>query len=119
MCPATTTISQLAVAQLAAYNSHDLDRFCDCYHDDVRVLAADGETQVTGIADFRARYAPMFARGHFGATVDARLELPNHCVERERWWRDDPNGGPPMTGTVLVRYTERDGKIGVVVFLSS
>ena len=107
----------LATEQLRAYNAHDLGAFCACYHAVVKVLDADGKVGIQGIAAFREKYRPMFERGGFGATIDARVAHDRHCVERETWWRKDPETGERKTGTLLVRYTERDGKIAVVEFL--
>ena len=110
-------IAKLATEQLRAYNANDLDGFCACYHADVRVLDADGSEQFSGLEAFRERYRPKFEAGGFGATVDARLELAPHCVERETWWLLDPGTGERVSGTLLVRYTAKDGLIGTVTFL--
>lgn len=104
----------LATRQLAAYNAADLDGFCACYHEDVVVLD-DGVEQVRGIEAFRARYAAMFARGGFGASVPGRLAMGRHCVEHERYWRETEDGR--VEGEVIVRYTEREGRIAVASFL--
>lgn len=109
------TVVQLAEQQLAAYNAADLDGFCACYHAEVVVLNEDGTESLRGQEAFRARYAPMFARGGFGATVDQRVQTGPHCVEREHYWRDEPDGSR-TEGTILVRYTERDERIAVVQF---
>jgi len=37
--------------------------------------------------------------------------------KRGAWWRVDPNTGERSGGTVLVRYEERAGLIGIVQFL--
>lgn len=104
-------IGRLAADQLAAYNAADLDAFCACYHPEVRVF--DGETEKPpGIEAFRERYVKLFATGGFGAGVSTRLVHGRHCIDMEEWWRD---GG--KSGSVIVRYTERDGLIGVVQFL--
>lgn len=106
-----SVIGKLAAAQLAAYNQADLDAFCACYHPEVRVF--DGETEKPpGIEAFRKRYVDMFATGGFGASAPTRVIHGKHCVDLEHWWRD---GG--KSGKVLVRYTEKDGLIGVVQFL--
>lgn len=107
----------LADAQLAAYVAGDLSAFCACYADDVRVLDADGQVQLDGIEAFGARYAALFSSGGYGATVHGRMFLPEHCVDLEQWWRIDPETGARIEGTVLVRYTVRDGRIRVVEFL--
>jgi len=106
-----SVIVKLAIQQLEAYNRADLDAFCACYHSDVRVFNGD-EEKPSGIVEFKKRYADMFQNRKFGAEVSTRISLGRHCIDVERWWRD---GGE--TGEVLVRYTEKDGLIGVVQFL--
>ncbi|QEG24096.1 nuclear transport factor 2 family protein [Mariniblastus fucicola] len=106
-----SVITTLAIKQLDAYNRADLDGFCACYHADVRVF--DGEEEKPpGIEAFRARYAKMFSKGGFGASVPTRVSLGKHCVDLEHWWRESGK-----RGEVLVRYTEKDGLIGTVQFL--
>lgn len=107
---ADSLAAALATAQLAAYNAADLDAFCACYHPDVTVLGADGDVRIQGLAAFRDRYEGLFrdfvdVRG----TVDERLALGPHVVEREAWSRVDRATGVRTAGTVLVRYTEADG----------
>jgi hypothetical protein len=109
------SVVRLAIDQLAAYNAADLEAFCACYHDDVAVLDADGAVTVRGRTAFRERYRPMFARGQFGAHVDQRVQTGPHCVEREHYWRVEADG-ERVQGSLLVRYTERDGLIGTVQF---
>jgi hypothetical protein len=108
--------ADLATAQLAAYNAKDLDAFCDCYAEDVRVLDADGRPTLEGLAAFRERYAGLFAGWEaIGATVSTRLLLEPHVVDDEAWWRSRP--GEHQAGRVLVRYTARAGRIAIVEFL--
>jgi len=106
-----SAITKLAIKQLEAYNRADLDGFCACYHPDVRVFSGETE-KPPGIDAFRERYVKMFAKGGFGASVPTRVSHGDHCVDLEHWWRDEGK-----TGEVLVRYTEKDGLIGVVQFL--
>ena len=49
-----------------------------------------------------------------GATVFGRLFVGGHCVDLEHWWREDPETCARIEGTELVRYSLRDGRIGVV-----
>jgi uncharacterized protein (TIGR02246 family) len=107
---APRTVTELATAQLAAYNAADLDAFCACYHADVTVLGADGDVRFSGLAAFRERYGALFrdfteVRG----TVDERVTLGSHVIEREAWSRVERATGARTSGTVLVRYTEADG----------
>ena len=109
-------IVQLAEAQLDAYNRADLDAFVECYHPDVIVF--DGQTRlVEGRAAFRARYEDLFQSAGFGADVNHRMTLGQHCIDAEQWWRFDAVSGERRTGNVLVRYRERDGLIDLVQFL--
>jgi hypothetical protein len=109
-------ISELAARQLLAYNASDLDAFVACYHEDVQVLDGEEET-LRGRDAFRARYRGLFEDWSFGAEVPRRLHLGSHCVDYEIWWRVAPDSGERSEGTVLVRYMERDGLIGLVQFL--
>lgn len=111
--------TELATRQLEAYNRADLDAFCACYHPDVAVLDTSGTETLRGIDAFRARYAPKFATGGFGAEVPERIALGPHCVDLEHYWADDPTSGERRTGSVIVRYTVADGRIAVVQFLAA
>ena len=72
-----------------------------CIRDSPEVRVFDGENEkLAGIEAFRERYVEMF------------IVHGNHCVDLEQWWRDSGK-----RGEVLVRYTERDGLIGIVQFL--
>lgn len=111
-----SAIAALAARQLEAYNRADLDAFCACYHPDVVVLDADGAVRQQGASAFRAAYAPMFARGGFGATVTHRHTVGPHGFDLESFWRDDPETGERIEGVVMVRYTLREDRIGLVQF---
>ncbi len=109
-------IAQLAQAQLDAYNAGNLDAFIACYHPDVQVL--DGETTtITGREQMRLRYRDLFEEWTFGATVPERIVVGRHCVDRELYWRIDPDSGERTEGEILVRYTAADGLIAQVQFL--
>ena len=111
-----TDVQALAARQLEAYNASDLDGFCGCYHQNVVVLEENQES-VRGLDAFRARYQELFEKWQFGAAVPTRVQAGNHCVDYETWWRIDPDSGERSEGEILVRYTEKDGKIAVVQFL--
>ena len=111
------SVAVLAARQLDAYNRADLDAFCDCYHQDVVVLDADGGIDIEGIESFRLRYADKFAAGGFGATVSERISLGRHCVDLEHYWFFDASG-VRQEGSILVRYTLADARIARVQFLS-
>lgn len=109
------TPTELAERQLAAYNAADLDAFVACYHPDV-VVRWGAEVEAEGRSAFRERYADLFARGGFGASVPARVAEGAHVVDRELWWRLDPETGDRSEGALLVHYTVRDDLIAEVHF---
>jgi hypothetical protein len=112
-------VVELSRRQLDAYNRGDLEAFCACYHDAVRVLEPDGTVRLEGKASFRARYAALFRDYEdVRATVAERMALGDHVVEREPWSRRERLTGEVTSGEVLVRYTERDGTIALAEFLA-
>jgi len=111
-------IVDLADAQLRAYNAKDIDAFCACFADDVRVFDAEGGLSLSGAADFRERYGALFAdHAILGASILGRVSLPPHLVELEVWYRQKSPESPREQGQVIVRYTERGGLIALVEFL--
>lgn len=111
-------VARLAAAQLEAYNRRDIEAFCDCYHEEVRVLDENGEATMEGLTTFRERYGALFEGvTELHAEVDQRLVLGRHCIDHERWSRVLKDSGERSEGVVLVRYTERDGKLAIVEFL--
>ncbi|MEE2973102.1 MAG: nuclear transport factor 2 family protein [Planctomycetota bacterium] len=109
-------IETLAARQLEAYNASDLEAFCACYHDEVEVWN-DREPTYSGIATFRERYRDLFERWDFGGSVSERLVCGDHAVDLEHWWRTNPDSGERSEGYLLVRYTLREDRIGVVQFI--
>ena len=110
-----SALVELAARQLQAYNQSDLDRFVECYHDEVEVYR-DGKLMTRGKADFRERYRQMFEEMDFGATVPKRIATEKTCADLEHFWRIDPHTGEKSEGSVLVVYELREGRIGTVRF---
>ena len=112
------TVLALSAAQLAAYNSQDIDAFCACFAENVRVLDEAGEVSIAGIEDFRARYDALFAKWpSMGASVLSRIHLEPHVVEHEAYFRKDAGGVIQESGEVIVRYTRQGDRIALVEFL--
>ena len=109
-------IALLASRQLEAYNQSNLDAFCACYHPEVIVYDAQGQISLQGIKAFRDRYTLMFTQGKFGATVPERIVMGEHCIDRERYWREAIDERKAAQGEVLVRYRLKDHLIGEVQF---
>ena len=110
-----SAVVELAARQLQAYNQSDLNRFVECYHDEVEVYR-DGKVIAQGKAEFRERYRRMFEEMNFGATVPKRIATEKTCADVEHFWRIDPDTGEKSEGTVLVVYELREGRIGTVRF---
>ncbi|MCK6440642.1 MAG: nuclear transport factor 2 family protein [Planctomycetes bacterium] len=116
--PDVPAVIQLSDEQLAAYNAADTGRFCACYHENVKVLDMEGNVTLSGIAAFRDRYGKLFTEWKdVRADIVGRLHLANHSVELEIWRRTNPQTGETLTGQIIVRYTEMDGKLAIVQFL--
>ncbi len=108
------------VAQLAAYNAHDVDGFVACYASDAMVTSGDGRTLMTGHAEMREAYgrsrgtprARLFANhADVHADVTERLRERDWVVDHER-----VRTGVETTGYV-VAYRVRDGVIDRVVIM--
>lgn len=112
------TILQLAEEALAAYNAADLDRFCACFADDIQVCDAFGNVMLAGMEEFRERYDEMFATfRRVRAVSSCRLHHARHLVQRTIWERTDRITGEVERGEHLARYSERDGRIAMLVNL--
>ena len=109
-------ITDLARRQLVAYNASDLEAFVACYHPEVAVTEG-GEVVCEGRDAMRERYRRLFETFEFGGEVPQRLDVGDHCVDLEHWWRVDPETGERSEGSILVHYTLRDDLIGAVRFI--
>jgi len=113
-----TQVTELSDRQLEAYNRGDVEAFCACYHPQVTVLDERGEVTREGMANFRESYARMFKEcSEVRATITERVALGDHVVELESWSRRGSEG-ELQEGRVIVRYTECDGLVRWVQFLS-
>jgi hypothetical protein len=104
----------LVERQLQAYNRQDLDGHCACFADDVVVANVGEAPNLTGIADYRARYEKLFAefpKNH--AELVSRVSIGDKIVDHERV-RRSPEGAP---FEVLAIYSFREGKIARVDFV--
>lgn len=110
-------ILSLSDAQLIAYNNRDIEAFCACYHEEVVVLDEAGNTSLTGLEAFRESYGKMFGAYELQAWITERICLAPHIVEKEYYQRRQLETGEESSGEVIVRYTERDGRIAIVEFL--
>jgi hypothetical protein len=101
-------------AQLAAYNAQDLDAFCACYQDDVRVEDGHGAVLYAGIATLRQKYAALFARHPENrAAVVQRMRIGPWVIDEEQV---TGRGGHDLRAVAI--YLVKDGRIASVRFLA-
>jgi hypothetical protein len=101
------------VNQLDAYNAQDLDAFCACYHDDVKVEDGNGKLLSAGIEAFRSVYAVLFARHPANrAEVVHRTRIGAWVVDEEIV---SGRGAAPLRAVAIYRL--REGRIAQVRFL--
>ena len=118
--PDIPAVIQLADEQLRAYNRGDLDAFCACFADDVVVLDEAGKEMMRGMAEFRTRYGTLFSGQtvrDVRADIRGRVSVGRHLVELETARRTDVASGEISVSELIVRYTERDGRLAIVEFL--
>lgn len=112
------TVLDLSDRQLAAYNARNIEAFCACFAEDVRVLDEAGQVSMAGMAEFRERYSALFTKwSAIGASVLKRMHLEPHVVEHEAYFRKDAAGVVQESGEVIVRYTRKGDHIAFVEFL--
>jgi uncharacterized protein (TIGR02246 family) len=72
-------------AQLDAYNARDLERFLDCYTEDVVIEDGAGNLLMRGREEMRRRYGPMFeAYPNLHCRVVSRIRIGDYVVDEER-----------------------------------
>lgn len=108
------TPTEIAQAQLDAYNTQALETFCGYFADDVVVADLNGNVSLSGIAAYRAKYAAVFAEfPENKVELLARIAVGNTVIDHERVKRSP--GAVPFE--VAAIYSVRDGKIVRVDFV--
>jgi hypothetical protein len=108
-------MEQITQAQLEAYNRRDLSKFCDCYHDDVKVTnIVSGKVRCEGKEQFKEIYKNLFASSpHLHCELKNRIVL-DHAVIDEEWVTGSSNY--PNGIHIIAIYSFRDGVIDRVWF---
>ena len=78
-------MEKIVQEQLDAYNSRDLERFCACYHPDVKVVRLlSGVTTVTNISELREVYRNLFASNpQLHCELRSRIVLESSVIDEE------------------------------------
>ena len=114
-CTDSTDPETVVQAQLDAYNAHDVDRFVECYSDDVSVTDLTGaRPPIQGKAQLREAYGFLEqVPDEFRAVADNRMVNGPIVVDHERVVGRG-EGLPDLK--VFAIYEVRDGKITRVWF---
>jgi len=108
------SVTDIAQAQLDAYNAQDLDAYCGFFTDDIVVADLNGAVTSEGIEAYRTRYAGAFAQfPQNKAELLNRMVVGQTVIDHEKVIRG-PQG---PTFEVAAVYTFRDGKISRVDFV--
>ena len=106
--------SEVAQAQLDAYNAQDLDAHCARFADDVVVAELNGPVTLEGIGAYRERYAKLFADFPDNrAELLGRVAVGAVVMDHERVWRTKT--AAPFEAVAI--YTIRGGMIRRVDFV--
>ncbi len=75
----------LAQSQLEAYNRRDLDAFCSCFHDEVKILnLVSDETRCSGKTRFREGYRHLFESSpQLHCEIRSRIVLDSAVIDEE------------------------------------
>lgn len=106
--------TDVAQAQLDAYNAQDLDAHCAYFSDDVKIADLNGAVSLEGLTAYRARYAKVFADfPENKAVLVSRIAIGHVVIDHERVSRS--SASEPFE--VAAIYTIADGKIQRVDFV--
>ena len=99
-------------AQVAAYNSHDIEAFVACFHEDAVVTGPDGAIQMQGVDELRERYGEMFEAMDTTAEIVHRLRVGDWVVDQERVHR----GGEVLLEALVAYQVNGDRIQRMIVF---
>lgn len=107
------TVREIAQRQLDFYNRHDLEGFCSMYSEDIEVFSFGAAApDISGMEEFRERYARRFAIEGLRAEVVTRIVKDDIVIDEERIW-----GLEESPKTVIGIYEIQDGLIRKATFL--
>jgi hypothetical protein len=90
--------------QVDAYNARDMERFLNCYAEDVVILDGRGTVLVRGSDEMRAEFTRLFdAAPALHADVLSRLEVGGYVILEERI---EGYGGEALRGVMVYHLRE-------------
>ena len=114
-CGESTAPEAVVQTQVDAYNAHDIERFLQCYADDITIHDLSGkDPPVKGIAELRKDYQWLSkAPREFRVQIIKRVTVGRIVVDVERVLGLPKDKGTPE---VVAIFEVRDGKIRNVWF---
>ena len=114
-CGESTAPEAVVQTQVDAYNAHDIERFLQCYADDITIHDLSGkDPPVKGIAELRKDYEWLSkAPREFRVQIIKRVTVGRIVVDVERVLGLPKDKGTPE---VVAIFEVRDGKIRNVWF---
>jgi hypothetical protein len=102
--------------QVTAYNHRDIDAFVGFYRDDIITYEFPDKQRLSGIAEFRERYAKLFQSvSSLRASVDASIVQGHYVITRETVDIERAGQKSALHSTVI--YLVEAGKIAKVWFM--
>jgi hypothetical protein len=114
-CGESTAPEAVVQTQVDAYNAHDIERFVQCYADDITIHDLSGkEPPVKGIAELRKAYEWLAkAPREYRVQIINRVTVGRIVADVERVLELSKDKGTPE---LLAVFEVRDGKIKNVWF---
>ena len=108
------SVTEIAQAQLDAYNAQDLDAYCGYFTDDVVVADLNGAPNLTGIVAYRARYEGAFAQfPQNKAELLNRMVVGNTVIDHEKVIRG-PEGPVFEVAAIYTFRGEKSARVDCV-----
>lgn len=78
-------MEKIVQKQLDAYNARDLERFCACYHPEIKIVRLlSGITTITNISEFMELYRNLFASNpKLHCKLRSRIVLESVVIDEE------------------------------------
>ncbi len=113
---ALPTPEELVQGQLDAYNSQNLEEFCEFFSDDLFVASYLGDVVCTGIDAFRIRHVGVFSDfPNNKAELKSRIVLGDTVIDLENVTRG--NGDPSFQ--VICIYTISNARISRIEYVKA
>jgi hypothetical protein len=107
------TPREIANKQLVAYNNHDIDAYCELFHDNATLIDLPSSKVVAeGINQIRAMYKTRFSIAELTCKVHSTSDLADFAIDRETVY-----GLPEGPIDIVAMYEVINNKIQRLFFI--